>query len=65
MPTEDHRTFMKIGTSVGVTLPPNWLEFFKIEPGQKGVVLGNSVLVIVPPGNDELLEKARKIIQQV
>ncbi len=41
--------------SIAITLPPEWVKRWGLEPGQEVAVVGNGILQIVPPSHVTLL----------
>jgi bifunctional DNA-binding transcriptional regulator/antitoxin component of YhaV-PrlF toxin-antitoxin module len=49
MPSLEERMVYRVGaSSLAITLPPGWLRYYGIKPGDKVEVLINDVLTIQP-----------------
>jgi len=68
MPWEDERTILPIGEgSKFVTLPATWCRFWRIKPGDRVKLIGNSIVAIIPPHlppgkREELERKVRELV---
>jgi antitoxin component of MazEF toxin-antitoxin module len=67
MPVTEKRKVMEVGTSIGMTLPRGWLDFFKVRPGDEVQLVIDTPVVVFPRGltkeqKMDALEKIRKMI---
>lgn len=53
MPTLDERKLMKFGTSIVVAIPPGWLRYNGLRPGDKVEVIANGKVTIRPISKPE------------
>ena len=60
MAYKQKRRVVRFGAaSCGITLPKGWLEFYEFQPGSPLVILGDSILVIAHPKDEE---RARRML---
>lgn len=51
MPTQTTRSVIKFGdSSLVVSLPKGWTDYYQVRPGDRVLVVANDVLIIHPPG---------------
>ena len=67
MPIEVRRKIIEVGDGGrAVTLPKPWLRFWGLDKGGDVEVIGDSVLIIVPPNlPPEKREKLRRAVMEV
>ncbi len=46
MPHKQTRKIIKIGNSLGITIPKPWLDYFKLSENDRVTILSNGVLVV-------------------
>jgi len=52
------------GDSLAVVLPKSWCKFKDLKSGDKVSIIGNGILIILPPGtSDEEKAKVKKILE--
>jgi bifunctional DNA-binding transcriptional regulator/antitoxin component of YhaV-PrlF toxin-antitoxin module len=68
MPIEKEYTLRRArsGADVAeVTIPTEWRRYNRLEIGDKVKLLADGLIVIFPPENKELEEKARQILENI
>jgi len=68
MPIEKEYTLRRArsGADVAeVTVPTEWRRYNRLEIGDKVKVLADGVIVIIPPENKDLEEKARQLLENL
>ncbi|MBA7666658.1 hypothetical protein ES703_74739 [subsurface metagenome] len=65
MAYKQNRRIVRFGAaSCGITLPKGWLEFYEFQPGSPVVIIGDSILVIAHPGDEERARRVLHLLEQ-
>lgn len=61
MPHEETRKIIRVGNSLAVTMPKDWVQYFQIAKGDEVKVVSNGSVLIEPPKKKELEVKAQPV----
>ena len=50
--------------SVKITIPPDWIKYFGLKPGDEVKVFADGMVIIIPNGHEEMEQRARKILDK-
>jgi len=53
MPHKQKRNILRVGDSLGITLPAAWLRYFKLKPKDRVKMVSNNTIIIYPPEPEE------------
>lgn len=57
MPHEETRKIIRVGNSLAVTMPKDWVQYFQLSQGDKVTLVSNGEIIIVPPKKAETSQK--------
>jgi antitoxin component of MazEF toxin-antitoxin module len=59
MPHEETRKIIRVGNSLAVTMPKDWVQYFQLNQGDEVKVVSNGSIVIMPPKKAETSQKTQ------
>lgn len=65
MPAKEDRKIMKHGTSGVIAVPKSYRNYYNLDPGTTVTILYDSLLLIVPKSQENLLQEKAKLIDQL
>jgi antitoxin component of MazEF toxin-antitoxin module len=65
LPAKEDRKIMKHGTSGVIAIPKPYRNYYNLDPGTTVTVLYDSLLLIVPKSQENLLKEKAKLIDQL
>lgn len=65
MPAKEDRKIMKHGTSGVIAVPKSYRNYYNLDPGTTVTILYDSLLLIVPKSQENLLKEKAKLIDQL